>query len=219
MQIFFQPAPALRVVIRRFPYTLVDMDTKAAQEYALKRMGDELPPCYCYHTARHARQVMADAGAFARHEGLSEETCDLIVTAAAFHDLGYIRGQAGHEERSIAMAEEVLPRYGFPPEAIARIADMIRTTALPLIPETEEGKILRDADIGALGTVDFMASTELYRKELEGQGKKFSLREWYELEIRFFSSFRYLSRSGAALREAVRIKNLSWFIEELGKLS
>ena len=195
------------------------MKIRTAQNYALTRLATELPVAYTYHSLEHTRQVMAAAAEFSGYAGQEKAERALLVTAAAFHDLGYLSGPKEHEAASVRIAESVLPNFGFEPEAVAFIADLIRATDYRVELVTESQKVLRDADLERLGTPDFARVSELLRQELEQLRGPFSDREWLDFEIDFLARTRYQSRAGIALREAGRAENLRQRLRRRAELS
>lgn len=83
------------------------------------------------------------------------------LAAALLHDVVNVPKDSPDRSRAselcAAVAHEVLPRHGFSPEAVARIADAVRDHSYSrgAVPQTPLGRALQDADrleaLGALG--------------------------------------------------------------------
>ncbi|HWT80427.1 MAG TPA: HD domain-containing protein, partial [Candidatus Methylomirabilis sp.] len=108
---------------------------------------------------------MRSAEAFASIEGLPQEQADLLVTAAAFHDIGYLKQPLDHETASVCIAREVLPSFGFSKTEINQVVRMILATHLPQQPHDHLEELLADADLSILGMETFMDSNEALRAE------------------------------------------------------
>src|ERR1041385_181766 len=87
--------------------TIPDFD--GAKRYALNRL-QELSPILTYHSIVHTRDIVVPAAEqIAALEGFAGEDMTLLLTAAWFHDLGYIERHDNNEVISVRMAQEVLP--------------------------------------------------------------------------------------------------------------
>ena len=112
-------------------------DFDSAMQYALQRLEEELNPTLIYHSAGHTRNdVMPAVERLAQIAGVNGMDLSLLMTAAAFHDVGYVIRQDGHnhEVASVNIAREVLPSYGFTAQQIDIIASMIMATKVPQQP-------------------------------------------------------------------------------------
>jgi uncharacterized protein len=92
---------------------------------------------------------------------------DVVYAAAWLHDLGVFTGHRPEDLEELkkwdntryAMEQTpaLLNRFGFPVEKTNAVVEVIRTHQPAFVPETIEGKILRDADIleqlGAVGVL------------------------------------------------------------------
>jgi uncharacterized protein len=90
------------------------LDSDQAKLYVLQRLEKELSPGLYYHSLRHTTQdVVPATAAFAEAENIQGESLDLLLTAAWFHDLGFVEVRAGHEAVGARIASEVLPDFGY----------------------------------------------------------------------------------------------------------
>ncbi|MEI7729261.1 MAG: HD domain-containing protein [Verrucomicrobiota bacterium] len=99
-------------------------------------------------------------------EGLTYDD-DIVFAAAWMHDLGVFIGHRPEDPVELAhwdcvayamhMTPEILAKLGFPHAKIAAVVEAIRTHQPQAEPKTQEGLILRDADIlEQLGAVNIM---------------------------------------------------------------
>src|ERR1700712_5187488 len=127
------------------------MQFKKAVDFILKKLSAELPATLSYHTIDHVRDVYNAAELIGQQESVSGDDMQLLLTAAAYHDAGFIKAAAGHEEESCRLATETLPYFGYKPGDIEKICGMIRATKIPQSPENNLEEILADADLDYLG--------------------------------------------------------------------
>jgi uncharacterized protein len=192
------------------------MDFTGAKEYILNRMRHELDPRLEYHSIEHTIDVLNSAIIIAQKEGIGQYELDLVKTGAVFHDSGIMNTYIGHEEASIKIAKEVLPKFDYTSEEIDRIAQMILTTQLPQNASTFLEQILCDADLDYLGRNDFfMISLRLFQEWNVLDIRKLSLKEWYDLQIEFLSSHRYFTKSAILTRREKKLQNLNQIKELL----
>lgn len=185
-------------------------DFASARAYALARLEHELSPVLCYHSVTHTRDdVVVAVERLAGQEGVTGEALLLLLTAAYFHDLGFVEQREQHEAIGARMAVEALPRFGYQPDQIALIKGMILATHLPQAPHTTLECILADADLDVCGRDDFLELNRCLRAELAAEGSSASDREWYSGQIRFLRSHRYWTAAARATRDQVKRANIS----------
>lgn len=187
----------------------------AAREYALGRLRRELPATLIYHSLWHTEEdVLPGVERLAEWSGVVGEPLLLLRTAALYHDLGFVALRAGHEELSAQIAAEVLPGFGYSPEQIAQIHGMIMATHLPQTPRNLLEQILADADLDALGRLDYGPRNEALRAEMAQYGVTQTDEEWLQGQLVFLSGHSYFSPAAHALRDPQKQKN----IEELKRM-
>ncbi len=193
-------------------------DHEGARQYALGRLQSELPPALTYHSLIHTRDlVMRAAEHLARLEGIPQEQTDLLVTAAAFHDLGYLVDPANHERASARIARETLPAYGFTEEQIGQITSLIMATRLPQQPRNHLEELLADADLAVLGMDIFMERSTALRAEHAAAGKTYTDEEWAASQSQFLKSHHYFSPAARQLFAQGKRENLGKLDALLGR--
>ena len=181
-----------------------------ARQYAETRLERELSPDLVYHGIVHTREeVVPAAERLANLEGIQGEARKLLLTAAWFHDLGFIKQAINHEFISAQFAKEVLPSFEYSEEQIAIIRGAILATALPQSPRSLLEEILTDADLDTLGRENFMQRNRDLRQELVSLGKEFTDEEWYAGQLKFLESHRYFTASARALRDPQKLRNMN----------
>lgn len=186
------------------------MDFEGAKVYILNRLEKELKPHLYYHDIKHTLDVYLSAHRIAKLEKVEAHENTLIQTAALFHDSGMMRTYAGHEEASCDIVIETLPKYGYSQNSIDSICDMIMTTKLPQSASGKLAKILCDADLDYLGREDFyMISHRLKLEWLVLEVNPTTLREWYELQVKFLEDHNYFTQAAIQSRNQGKAQNLA----------
>ncbi len=184
-------------------------DFESARAYALGRLERELSPDLIYHCLGHTQDEVAPAvDRLAALEKVGEEDRILLLTAAYFHDLGFIRQRQDHEQISKQFAEQVLPEFGYSAADITVICGIIQATHLPQSPTTLLEKIMADADMDDLGNEDFWGRSRDLRHELDNFGIKYSEEEWYAYQLRLMETHQYFTASQKALRDPVKQQHI-----------
>ena len=70
------------------------MQFNEARKFILKKLKKELPRHLSYHSVEHITDVYKSAKAIAKHEKVKGEDLKLLLTAALFHDSGFLQDQA-----------------------------------------------------------------------------------------------------------------------------
>lgn len=188
------------------------------EEFVLEKLEKGLPKNLYYHNLKHTVDVYTQAELIGRSENITNEELLLLKTAALFHDIGHLIDYATHEEMGVKMAHEILPRYGYTPEQIARIAEIIMATKLPPNPKNLLEEIICDADLDYLGRTDFIPVSNALYKELHEHGMVGSLHDWNEIQIDFIQNHQYFTKTARRLRNVnkdVQLKNLKRWMNEL----
>jgi uncharacterized protein len=185
------------------------MNFDQATAHAVKLLH-RLSPKLTYHDFAHTvSDVVPAAKMLAEAENLSEYDQTLLMTAAYYHDVGFLEQRQGHELVSARIAGESLPHFGYTHAEIECIQDLIMATRLPTHPQTLMQKLIADADLDSLGRTDFWSRSMALRAEMASQKIFFADADWYANQIAFLSSHRYWSESARRLRDAQKALNLA----------
>ncbi len=189
-------------------------DFERAKQYALERLERELPETLYYHSVEHTRDDVVPAVArLAEMEGVEGAELLLLLTAAFYHDIGFIEQYNDHESASIRIASEALPHFGYTAEQIETISGMIMATRLPQSPQNLLEEILADGDLDNLGRDDFNERSQALRAELEALGVEQSEQEWHQRQLDFIQSHRYFTEAARRLRDAKKAENVKELLE------
>jgi uncharacterized protein len=190
-----------------------------AKQYALQRLETELSPGLSYHDLTHTTDdVVPATQKLAEREGIEGESLNLLLTAAWFHDLGFIEIRTGHEVIGARIASDVLPSMGFSKEQIQTIKNIIIATVLPQSPQTILEQIMADADLDVLGRDDFMRRNLDLRQEFAFFGQEFTDLQWFSDQLRFLETHTYFTKSARALRDAGQGNNVAALKKKLEEI-
>ncbi len=191
------------------------MQRKHAGDFILDKLGRELAPHLSYHNTDHIKDVCRVAEQIGRLEDISEYDMDLLLTAAYYHDSGYLKGAANHEEESCRIARTTLPDFDYSKEEIDQVCGMIMATKIPQSPETYLEKIIADSDLDYLGRDDFFPISEKLFKELSYLGVIKTADEWNRVQVAFLENHHYFTPTSLNLRDAKKHENLEQIKQKL----
>ena len=184
------------------------MDYAGAKAYILNRLERELPPRLSYHGVHHTLDVLRVARELGHLEGVDAREMPLLLTAALFHDSGFLINNRKHEKRGCQIARKQLPAYGYTPPEIDKICRMIRATKIPQSPRSHLAAILCDADLDYLGRADFYDIGHTLFLELRAYRILESEEQWNRLQVRFLTSHHYHTATNQRRREPVKQQHL-----------
>ncbi len=175
----------------------------------LLTLEKDLDPRLGYHNLAHTIDVVKQAETIARSERLTNEHDLLLLkTAAVFHDSGFLYVYKNHEEKSCEIATEYLNGI-FNGDDLKRIHGMIMATKIPQPPHNLLEQIICDADLDYLGRDDFEPiSRNLYKEFIT---YKIIPEDcvWDHLQIRFFETHHYFTKTAIEKRNNVKLKHLA----------
>lgn len=171
-------------------------------KFIFGKLEKELPDYLSYHNRDHTVDVLQAAEDIANSEGIMENDKRLLLTAALFHDSGFLRGRDEHEMESCAIAKSILPGYNYQQEEIEIICGMIRATKIPQSPQNHLEEILCDADLDYLGRDDFFVLSNKLFAELTAEGIIADNNEWNREQADFMENHRYYTATSIKLRQA-----------------
>ncbi len=187
----------------------VTADFENARKYCLNKLINELPAGLTYHSLKHTiAEVVPAADWLATLEKVSGEDRLLLLTAAYYHDVGFIRQRRRHESSSMDIVKEVLPTFGYANAQVGVICRIIQATCIPQAPTTLLECIMADADLDYLGQEVFWERSNDLRMELENYGEKFTDRDWLIYQEIFIKAHHYFTQSQRSLRDEAKQQHL-----------
>lgn len=184
------------------------MQFARAGKFILSKLGKELPEHLSYHSVEHIKDVYDAAEKIGRQENISPYEMKLLLTAAWYHDSGFLKGAKDHEEESCRIARQYLPDYNYNDEEIDKICSMIMATKIPQSPTSHLAEILADADLDYLGRDDFFTIGNKLFTELSIFGFLSTEDEWNRLQVRFLESHHYFTKTAIKWRQQSKATHL-----------
>lgn len=187
------------------------------KKFILGKLKRELPKHLSYHSVEHVKDVLNACKHIAKHEGINGIDLKLLMTAALFHDSGFLINSKDHEEHSCEIAKQHLPLYDYKAEHIERICGMIRATKVPQKPQNKLEQIICDADLDYLGRDDFFKIGDKLFDELQVYGILTTEDEWNELQVKFLQAHNYFTDTAIQLRKDKKDEHLKMVKSKLNK--
>ncbi len=161
---------------------------ESAEKFVFDLFKNELDATFIYHNFTHTERVLRSTREIIENSEVSKADAEVLELSAIFHDTGYTKVCAGHEEESVKIATQFLKKRNTPIETIEAINTCILATKFENYPKTELEKIIRDADTSHFGKPYFKEASEFLRKELEIQGiQSYSPSQWASENIKLLA--------------------------------
>jgi len=194
-----------------------ELNYTAAINYISERLKGLRDNLY-YHNLDHTLDVANAASWLANIEGVEGEDKLLLLTAAYYHESGFLIQYENNQEIAVNLVKGVLPAYGYSDRHIKTVTNLILATKMPQTPKNKHlEQIICDADNDNLGRGDFFQKTENLRRELASYVKIFSPRQWYEKALEFLEWHNYFTETSKKFRQSGKEKNIREIKELLGR--
>ncbi|AZA84124.1 phosphohydrolase [Chryseobacterium lactis] len=169
--------------------------TTLAETEVITIFESNLHPELIYHNLQHTISVVTAAEIMATHYQYEERSKALLLTAAWFHDIGYLKTKGeNHEIISAEIAEEFLKKNDAPDDDIQYVKRCILSTKIPQNPQSEEEKIVCDADLSHFSLSDFLEyNNRLWKEREKILEKNIPQEEWMTDTLSFMSSHSYFT--------------------------
>ncbi len=195
------------------------MDFSAAKDYIVERLVTELPKTLYYHGAHHTFDVVKSVHSLSLGEKLSNADFFVLLTAAYFHDAGYIYKYERNEPIAVRMAQDVLPGYDYSDRQIKIIENIILATESAVQPTNVMEKIMCDADHDYFGRHDYLKISVSLRKEFAVYDKEYSDIDWLKLQIKYLEEkHQYYTETALKTRQPMKDAQLLKLKKSLAKL-
>lgn len=181
---------------------LPEMDFEYTRRYTINKLKSLLPEEMDYHNIKHTLNVEKAAIRIANLEGVGSDELILLKTAVLFHDAGFIYQYDKNEDIGIRLAETELPRFGYNPEQIKIISNIICATKREVYPQTLLEKIMCDSDHDYLGRADYHNVAKTLRQELANVGRPMTNLEWIDFQLDYLvNTHRYYTQTAINIRK------------------
>jgi len=193
------------------------MDFERVKEYMMNRMQRGLASNLYYHGIHHTMDVMRAADEISEAEHVRGMDKTILMTAALFHDVGFLLRYKENEDISAGMCWNILPRFNYTTAEIMMISHCIMATSIPQKPIDKLDSILCDSDLDYLGRDDFFIIGCNLRREWKEYGRELSVKEWYLQQIDFLSQHHYFTKTATLRREEKKLRHLDYLIRLVNK--
>ncbi len=178
-----------------------------ASVYVAQLLIAKQPKNRVFHNLHHTLTVFEGAGKIARKEGLSLDDLEIVLLAAAFHDLGHVECYKGHEEVSKRLADEWLKKQNYPNHKIEMVLGCINATKIPQNPKNLLEEIVCDADLIHLSFESYPIYQEMLRVEWSQELKLvYTDDEWVSDNNKFLQNHRYHTNYGREVLQPLKVK-------------
>ena len=167
------------------------MKHQSAIDFIINKMRTDIPSRLKYHSLDHTLAVMKSVQNSATRAGISETDMKLLLTAAAYHDSGFLVSYRNHEEEGCKLVRKHLPKFDFSEKQIEIICGIIMATKVPQKPKNRLEKLLCDADLEYLGGEDYFTISKRLYDELILNGHSLSEEQWLNIQINFLEEHNY----------------------------
>ncbi|MEM6964644.1 MAG: Pycsar system effector family protein, partial [Bacteroidota bacterium] len=189
------------------------------EAYATNFITEQVHQNYAYHNIQHTKDVVAAVQELGEAKQLPPKELELLALAAWFHDMGYDKGPAGHEERSAQYARTFLEKNNLEEEDIKFIERCIMATKMPQQPTTLHEQIICDADMSHLGKKIYWERCGRVRQELTLTAETImSEKDWIDFELGFLTKQNYHTPEGHELYDARKQKHIKQLIKLKARL-
>lgn len=168
------------------------------EKYVFSLLTKELSSDYLYHNLSHTQRVVNATKELIEGEKISKVDANVLLFAAWFHDVGYIKGVENHEEASVRIATNFLEEYNYDDSIIEQVAKLIRATKMDAEADDILEKIMKDADSIHLAKKSFSDISDLLKEEMNLiYDKNYGDSEWIQVNIQFLANKHHYHTSYA----------------------
>lgn len=192
------------------------MQLEEARVNAIKILKESLPHYLTYHSVEHTLDVYEETLRIAKSEKLeSNEDLTILLTAAIYHDIGFVVSELNHEQQSSIMCMNHLPKFGYSDTEIEKICEIVMATKIPQTPNSHLAEILCDADLDYLGRSDFDEISESLYEEFYFRKIISNRQVWDNIQVNFFNTHHYFTVTNCEIRNVQKALNLQKIIERI----
>lgn len=162
---------------------------KKTEAFVTNLLTTELSEKYLYHNLRHTERVVKNTKEILINSDVDEDTTEMVVIAAWFHDTGFTKQFEGHEEVSCEIATKFLTENGYDPEKIEVVKKCILATKMCYEPKDFIEQAMQDADTSHFAKESYPETAEVLREELRLLGiKEYTIPEWRDVNIKMYTT-------------------------------
>jgi predicted metal-dependent HD superfamily phosphohydrolase len=189
------------------------------EKFVINLLNENLKASFVYHSISHTQRVVEKTKELIEGMNIDEKSAEILLIAAWFHDVGYMKSIENHEEESVKIAEAFLRKHKVSDDVILAVSKLILATKMGVSPSNELEKVICDADCAHIGSKNFGDYTSLLRKEWE-LTKKYVVSDakWNEENIQFLTNHRFYTDFAAKNWSKGESKNLAQLLKDQKKI-
>jgi uncharacterized protein len=192
------------------------MQLEQAKINAINMLTESLPEYLTYHSLSHTLDVYDETLRIAKSEKLdSNDDVTILLTAAIYHDIGFVFSELNHEQQSSIICMNHLPKFGYSDAEIDKVCEIVMATKIPQTPNSPLAEILCDADLDYLGRSDFDKISESLFLEFQTRKIITDRKVWDNIQVNFFNSHHYFTVTNNEMRNLQKAINLQKIIERI----
>ena len=187
-----------------------------AKQFVTDILENQLNPNFLYHNLKHTQRVVKSTKELLNSHDFSDDENEQVLVAAWFHDTGYTKGVADHEENSCKIAKAFLEAENYNADKIKKIGDLIMATKRYHEPKNVFEEIIRDADASHFAQKSYWQTTDFLKEELSLLNiANYSNKEWREENIKMFKDeHRFYTTYAKENWEKEKEKNLRQLLKD-----
>lgn len=140
---------------------------KDVHSFLLELFDKKLSSKFVYHNEKHTKHVVENVTILIKYHSLSEEEEQIVLLSAWLHCTGYTISATRAKQHSAEIARKYLYAYGYEMDFVDQVQNTILSLQYPRKPQNILEKILCDATLRNLSTIDFWKRSLDLRKEWE----------------------------------------------------
>jgi adenylate cyclase len=187
------------------------------EEYVIKMFDEEAPPNLYFHNSSLAKNIIYQVDLISNAEKLNTEEYIDLRLASTFLFTGYISDYDRPMEGACQIAEELLPKFGFPKKNIENVNTII-TNSFNNKLESLSDRILFDARNDYIGRIDFIKLSEKLLKEETEYGMVQNAKAWLQNAKKVLSEHEFITSTAKLLRGVPveeQLKSLETLIKDV----
>ena len=171
------------------------------QQYVQKNVDQADSSKLYFHDFAHSLEVVKQVNRLSVQ--LKEEQQYLLQYAAWMHDIGYLIDYTEHENRSIAVAQQIFEPY-LKDAQIQIISACIETTKIGIRPKNKLEALLKDADsCYSLGPHFVIRGNALRKEWHHWLDKEYKDQAWKQVQLQFLQELKLYSSEAEKLYRAL----------------
>jgi predicted metal-dependent HD superfamily phosphohydrolase len=190
-----------------------------SEDFVRNLLKDKLSELYSYHNIFHTSNVVGAVNKLCIKEKIEGIEKEMLLTAAWFHDTGYVNGAEDHENESVRIASDFLKGKGKSDEFIDGVSKLILATAKEYVPKNQLERIIKDADFVHITSLEYTSTCESLRFELKNtMNLSFDNLEWAKENLNFLvNKHQFYTDYALKKWQPLKEKNIALVQKKLNK--